>query len=222
VTQVLRGRNPLSESFLQLDFEHASFARWLTFTFEDCVSESDRFGTLPEPTTLVAAQVVLNYCTQLFRDPTILRERYFQEVLGKVFWAMPGIDGYLTCLNEKDLDWSLRAGCVDSMYDLFDGLFRHFPQGPVSDSAFMWWEYLGGALSAVKPLERPTLRLLKRLLAFEEPHVQMSALHGLNEFHREWNADHVAEIIDRYLERNQALDPKLEAYARVCREGGAQ
>ena len=212
----------MSESLPQLDLEHASFDRWLTFTFEDCVRGSDRFITLPEPTSLAAAEVVLRHCTRLFHDPRILLGRYPEEVLGKVFWAMPGIDGYLQFLDEIELDGSLRAGCVESMYDLFDRLFRHFPKGPVKDSAFMWWECLGGMLAGVKPLERPTLRLLERLLAFEEPHVQKSALHGLNEFHREWNADRVAEIIDRYLKRNETIDPELSAYARICREGDAQ
>jgi hypothetical protein len=210
-------------------FEQVSFDDWLKLTFDDPMLATVRFASLFVPDTPAGAARVIEHCTRLFHDPAFLLDQYELGILEKVFWAMPGIDGYLSCLCCNRVTLSIRIACIHSMFDLFDKLFRLPRAGQLHGPCFMWWENLlsaewkkGPHINQIGPLVAETLALLERLLHVESEQVQQSALHGLSEFHAEHLKLRIALIVDEYLARNRGIGSELREYALLCRAGQAQ
>lgn len=218
----MRSELSVSNHRQQFDYEHASFDEWLKYIFEDCVDEEHRCAWIPEPPTSAGNANVLRHCIRLFREPKVVLDRYSEQTIAKVLWAIPGIDAFGPCFGDQRVEFTLRAEAVDTIYELFDQVFRRFSDGPIRSSGFMWWEHFWVYCRDEQRLADRVLGLLDRLLRMPEDHVQESALHGLNEFWSERSASRIATIIDKYLRQHRSLDRKLHEYALLCREGHAQ
>jgi len=207
----------------EVDITGYSFDQFVAFLFATEASaptSGDKFD--PRywhiDVTFIPEQICAYY-TRLFRHPEILVNLFSKEQLEEGFWAIqvPNLDcSVYRVLENADISLPLRAGCIRSMFELFERLFA---TEPLDSSAFMWWDSLcfdwhcgvrkrerGGDDSELQDLFFETLAKILRL---DSAACQAAALHGLGHLH---HLD-TGNLIDRYIVEHPSLTDEQRAYA---------
>ena len=212
------------------DLRTASFEEFVEFLFAREVIPSPRYGSDdPEPWYYGAGALteplrLLLFYTRLFAEPAFLRDRFSDPQIEQGFsvilsplcpvWSVRDI------LEDTDLPFRLRTNCVRAMVSLFEKLFGTLPSG---FAVYMWWDILaypwfadtrsrlaGGEDESMQDVMFETLG---RILDLPQAQSQDSALHGLGHLcHPGTEA-----LIDRYLEANPGIDPRLREFAERAR-----
>ncbi len=182
---------------------------------------------------------VTAYMTQLFERPSVLLERYSQEIINKGLWSICGIEtAYWHEVRSPDVPVAAQQRCVRAVLDLYRDLFArvctvhygHLDWGPESPSpvnavCYMLWDmdelqYVHRHLEG-EHLVDPVFEVLSGILELDSIACRESALHGLA--HQVW--DHrarVQTIIDNFLRTHLELPEPLVFYALKAREGRVQ
>ena len=94
--------------------------------------------------------------------------------------------------------------------------------GSLNSVCYMWWDAFPCLALPGDPnlprMQEAALRTMTRILGFQSPACQESALHGLGHWQR-GHARRVCAIIDGFLAANPQLDPRLISYAKSARCG---
>ena len=126
-----------------------------------------------------------------------------------------------------------RVRCVEAVASLFAQLFEprctphlsHLSEtdaGSLNSVCYMWWDAFPClALPAdpnLRTVQGAALRTMARILSFQSPACQESALHGLGHWQRHHDRE-VRATIDGFLAANPDIDPRLIGYANAARRG---
>ena len=213
-----------------------TYEDWLEHTFGHEVRiqqaawffDQDRDWWDPEPA------VALAYLTQLFEDPEPSLRWYSDSQIAQgltylVNTSASGDNGWF-CSTAVPIE--ARVRCVEAVASLFAQLFvprctlqAHLSEtdaGSLNGVCYMWWDGLPCLALPGDPnlrtMQETTLRTMARILGFQSPACQESALHGLGHWHRNHDRQ-VCTIIDGVLAANPDIDPRLISYAKAARCG---
>lgn len=212
----------------QFDIRGFTFLEFVDFLFDhEIPPEFGWSGKRPEK-WYYSADVeydpidLVHWYTELFSEPAFLLERFSKEQLEQGFWAITG--GPLDC-SVNEVIWEgmtvfeQRAGCVRSMFHLYEKLFAI---DPLETSSHMWWDSLtydwhcgnrnrknGGEDLFMQDVMFETL---EKILALPVIHCQIAALHGLG--HLQY--PNTGELVSDYLERTPHKDLELREYAKAA------
>ena len=208
--------------------EHA-FGHEVRFQQAAWFFDHDRDRWDPEPA------VALTYLTRLFEDPEPLIFEYSDSQIAQgltylVNTSASGDNGwfYATAAPIED-----RVRCVEAVASLYAQLFeprctphlshlRETDAGSLNSVCYMWWDAFPClALPAdpnLRTVQEAALRTMARILGFQAPACQESALHGLGHWQR-GHARQVCAIIDGFLAANPEINPRLISFAKAARCG---
>jgi hypothetical protein len=207
--------------------EHA-FGHEVRFHASPWYFDPDCDGWAPEPATALA------YLTRLFEDPEPAL-RWFadsQIAQGLTYLLCTSASGDNGWFYATEVPLAQRLRCVDAIGTFFARLFAprctphlsHLSEtnaGPLNGVCYMWWDEFPCLALPDDPhhdtLHATALRTMDHILALPSQACQESALHGLGHWQRRHSA--VTGIIDRFIDNNPALDPRLTSYARSARCG---
>ena len=149
------------------------------------------------------AEWLVTYPTRLFEEPEFLIDRYSDEQLRKGFWNLPNSWELRDSIWGKELPWTLRKSCIQSMVPLFE---KFFSRNPLGDTCYMWWDalrYFGD--DGEERVVDEIFLALKKTLFLDSLDCQGAALHGLG------HLDHSEKrsVINKYLKEHPDLDPTL-------------
>jgi hypothetical protein len=205
----------------QFDVSEYSFDQFVSFIFAhepsaDVRKQEPWYFSLE---VMYEPQKVCAYDAQLFRQPSLLLERFSKAQLEEGFWAIHG--GALDCAVSRaicntDVPFAAREECVRSIIDLF-GLF--FATEPLESSSNMWWDSLcydwncgirdrerGGEDLRMQNVMFETLAVILRLDS--EP-CQIAALNGLGHLHH----PATAALVHTFIAEHPALTAETKEYA---------
>ena len=183
----------------------------------------------PEPA------VALAYLTRLFEDPEPSFRWYSDSQIaqGLTYLVNTSASGDNGWFSSTDVPIESRVRCVEAIALFFAQLFlprcsphlSHLSEadaGPLNGVCYMWWDDFPCLALAGDPnrpmMQEAALCTMARILVFQSPACQESALHGLGH----WQRDHdrqVCAIIDGFLAANPDIDPRLIGYANAARHG---
>lgn len=166
-----------------------------------------------------------------FEHPDRYLARFSDQQVETALWFIL-TQGYMTDALAGSVPLDARIRLVRSTTELFRNLFSIRCHGvdfggkmPVYRICYMFWEMMPLASKAQETdearLAEEKMTVLERILEFDEPMCQYSALHGLGHA-QSYQPERVAATIDRYLERHPAPDFELRKYALAARKGGVQ
>jgi hypothetical protein len=115
-----------------MDIRGYSFDQFVDFIFDHEASENSTNGTRRKDPWYYNAEVqcstetVIDFYMRLFEEPEFLFERFSREQLEQGFWVIPGQS--LECslgevIWDESVEFEKRAGCVHSMFDLYEKFF---------------------------------------------------------------------------------------------------
>lgn len=214
--------------------DQEKFEKWVRFAFDRKVhprhrakysdqSESgrgkdwyfqDKWNRQYDPKVLVRNVI------RLFTDPNSL-DRYSDDQINQGLYYLAFGADLPDVLIDKSVPLSLRVRCIESMGELYSGVFE---KRKIEDSAFMWWDWFEGVprdwvkkslTVSGNVLLKATLDTLEKILKLKNYYCLHGALHGLG--HQKTARSR--GIIQRFLRRNRTIDPRLKEYARKCLTG---
>jgi hypothetical protein len=208
----------------KVDITQYSFEEFVDFLFLREITNPDLDPDKPEPwywhTEVTFDPIkVSKFYVQLFREPIFLIERFSHVQLDSAFWSIQVAN--LDCSAHRiifniELPWETRCLCIDSMFDLFQKLFK---DESLDTAVFMWWDSLcydwhcgnrdrdrGGDDLRLQDVFFATL---SRILFIDSETCQGSALHGLGHLHH----PDTSLLVDRFLQEKPGLNEDLRTYA---------
>ncbi len=217
-----------------------SFAEWVTYVFDHYVGDaairnwyneidSDWWDPSRKPGVTVA------YLTKVFENATSVLTPFSAAQIKEGFWFLvsPACSDHMFALLNKDVPWSERKRCINSIFTLFEQFLAlqcsphlsHLDEpgaNPLNAVCYMWWDILPICGEPEKPdraeLDVACLDVMRRILDLSSDACRESALHGLGHWHLEY-PEQVEAIINSFLDRNPALRSELKEYARAARAG---
>jgi hypothetical protein len=183
----------------------------------------------PEPAAALA------YLTRLFEDPEPSLRWYSDSQIAQgltylVNTSASGDNGWFSSTAVPIED---RVRCVEAVASLSAQLFEprctphllHLSEadaGSLNDVCYMWWDAFPCLALPGDPnlprMQEAALRTMARILGFQSPACQESALHGLGHWHQNHDRQ-VCAIIDAFLAANPEIDPRLISYAKAAHCG---
>jgi hypothetical protein len=201
---------------MSINLNNYSFDEWVKFVFDHPVFEpawywDDAWDWEGDP------NVVLKNASRLFSSPEFLLQEFRPEQIEQGFWFLLGSAGKLDrWVWAKEIDWTIRKDCINSMVNVFEQLFV---KNPLGETCYMWWDLLGEFRDEGDPAVRgEMLESLSRVLKIESYDCQISALHGLGHLTHGGKK----KIIEEFLNVRSTLDEKTKEYARAAMEGKVQ
>jgi len=208
--------------------EHA-FGHEVRFQQAAWFFDHDRDWWDPEPA------VALAYLTRLFEspEPFIFEYSDSQIAQGLTYLVNTSASGDHRWFSSTEVPIESRVHCLEAITSSFAQLFvprctphlSHLSEtdaGPLNGVCYMWWDEFPCLALAGDPnrpmMQEAALCTMARILVFQSPACQESALHGLGH----WQRDHdrqVCAIIDGFLAANPDIDPRLIGYANAARHG---
>jgi hypothetical protein len=177
------------------------------------------------------------YMSRLFLAPDEL-ERYSVEQVAQGIWFLigessPGESAYALLNSEVPL--TQRIDCVRAITNFFRMFVAPRALGKaneqkddVQQACYMWWDIFptyGGPIHGENTGGEPELHVaclntMAEILSIPSELCQLSALHGLNHWHRHYG-EMIEDIIDRFLQKTPGLTNRIIEYASKARGGGA-
>jgi hypothetical protein len=108
------------------DISEISFEEWVRFIFDHPAQERPWHWN-DANYDISDEEKILSYLIQLFKNPTILLEKFSEKQINQGFWFMLGPEGFMGVLWNPNTQFSKRKQCIDSMYDLYQLLFWDHP-----------------------------------------------------------------------------------------------
>jgi hypothetical protein len=182
-----------------------------------------------------APDVLCEYLTTFFRDPSGIADRYSRDQIAWATWFIFGIgSAWMWVRLDRSVPEAARVALVGSIYDAYERLYAPLCAGlegvdakedPLAIACFMIWDMDclwppdEQGFAAIKDAQ---YRVLERSLEIPSNVVRKSALHGLGDTHYLTDPGRVAAIIDRFLVANPVLPGSLFDYAIDARAGNVQ
>jgi hypothetical protein len=220
----------------------ATFDQWLNATFDHPVrkrewywdEDFENYWDRLELTDVITVE----YITLLFLAPDHLT-RYSREQVAQGIWFLigessPGKSAYALLNSEVPL--VRRIECVRAIASFFRMFVAPLAPGGASErtddfqkACYMWWDIFptyGGPTYGPDTGGEPELHLtclntMAEVLSIRSELCQLSALHGLNHWHRH-HARKVEQIVDDFLRKESSLTTRIVEYAGKARVGGNQ
>jgi hypothetical protein len=218
----------------------ATFDQWLHAAFDHPVRKrewywDEDFDTYWDRLEISGA-VTVEYMTRLFLAPDQLK-RYSLEQVAQGIWFLigessPGESAYALLSSEVPLN--PRVDCVRAMPNFFRMFVAPVAPGKANEQkddfqgvCYMWWDIFpthGGPIYGNETGGEPELHLaclntMAEILSIPSELCQLSALHGLNHWHRQYG-EKVEEIVDSFLQKTPGLTTRIIEYAGKARVGG--
>jgi hypothetical protein len=177
----------------------------------------------------------VDYLTRLFENsgPALRHFSDAQIAQGLTYLVSTSASGDNGWLYSTDVPIAMRLRCIEAVATLFSDLFAprctphlsHLSEkeaGPLNGVCYMWWDEFPCIALPGDPhfglLHESALSAMEGIVCLASVACQESALHGLGHWqHR--HKDRVSQIIDRFLQTNPGLDPRLVTYAHSARCG---
>lgn len=217
----------------------ATFEEWIEAVFDHPVGEpewywNEDFDSQWESLGMSDALTV-SYLTRVFQGSALLK-KYSLEQVAQAIWfligdASPAGSSYT--LVKADVPLEARSACVQAMSDFFAEFVVPAAPGPADTKAdpfhvacYMWWDifplcptYAGGGPEAGEPdMHKACLKVMAEMLDLPSELCRLSALHGLNHWHRHYPMD-AEQIIDTFLRKAGEVTPRIREYALEARQG---
>ena len=211
------------------DFVEHAFGHEVRFHGNPWFFDLDHDSWDPTPGEAVA------HATRLFEDPAAALEWFSdaQIAQGLTYLFSTSASGDNGWFSSTEVPLPDRVRLIESIGELFEKLFLprcqphlgHRSEGEarsLNGVCYMWWDEFPSIALPKDPnraaLHAAALCTMERTLQIDSIACQESALHGLGHWATA-NAAEVARIIDRYVEDERRLDPRLAVYARSARGG---
>jgi hypothetical protein len=207
------------ERYLQYDLRGASFEEFVDFLFDHAVAPKTWYAKVEVEYDPYRA---LSSYTRLFSAPRFLLSRFSKDQLEQGFWAVHGPALECSASNviwEQEVPFDIRERCVRAMFHLFADLFA---EEPFTRAANMWWDSLAYAWHCGnrkrekggedRLMQDVMFETLAKILEIPSEPCQVAALHGLGHLHH----PDTSGLIQGFLGRNGALDPKVREYAKAA------
>jgi hypothetical protein len=179
--------------------------------------------------------VTVDYMTRLFSAPDELK-RYSLEQIAQGIWFLmgessPGESAY--ALLDSDVPLSRRIECVRAMANFFRMFVGPAAPGGANEqedafqgACYMWWDIFptyGGPTYGPNTGGEPELHVaclntMAEILSMPSEVCQLSSLHGLGHWQRNYNQK-VEAIIDTFLQKTPNLTNRIIDYARKAQIG---
>lgn len=215
----------------------AAFDDWVKAVFDHSPRErewywDDQFEIFWNSLGLTDALAV-EYMKRVFSEPHHL-QRYSLAQVAQGIWFLigessPGKTAY-TLIN-RDVALQERIVCIHSMINFFRLFVCPATQGvadtksdPFHIACYMWWDIFptyGNQGVAEPEVLVACLDAMAEILILSSEVCRLSALHGLNHWHR-YHAEQVEEVVDTFLRDTADLTPRIREYAAIARAGEAQ
>lgn len=214
----------------------ATIEGWVAAVFNHPVSEpewywesgfDERWAALG-----LSDSVTVEYMTRLFLRPDCLKT-YSLEQVSQGIWFLIGESSPAQSahvLLKPDTPLKKRTECVDTMTNFFRAFVAPVAHGaaderknPFHIACYMWWDIFptyGGPNAGEPALHGACLDAMMAILTIPSELCQLSALHGLNHWHRH-HAEKVEAIVDTFLRKESAATRRIVEYARMARSGCA-
>jgi hypothetical protein len=215
----------------------APFERWLAAAFDHVVGKpewywDEDFAAHWESLGLTD-QTTVTYLTTLFRNPGVLSPYLLEQVAQGIWFlvgdASPAQATY--ALLRLEVPLMERIACVRSIPDFFRSFVGpaapnaiDAERDPFHAACYMWWDIFpirGGPRGPESELQQACLQAMEECLALPSGLCQLSALHGLNHWQRQYPGQ-VEEVIDTFLAREGEVSATIRSYALGAREGCLQ
>jgi hypothetical protein len=219
----------------------ATFDQWLDAAFDHPVRKrewywNEHFDTYWDSLGLSDA-VTVEYMTRLFMAPEQLK-RYSLEQVAQGIWFLigessPGKSAYALLSSEVPLN--PRIDCVRAIANFFRMFVAPVAPGKANDrkdefqgACYMWWDIFpthggptyGPNTGGEPELHAVCLDVMNEILSIPSELCQLSALHGLNHWHKNYS-EKVENIVDSFLQKTPNLTNRVIEYAGKARVGGA-
>jgi hypothetical protein len=198
------------------------FERWLKMVFRPDDTRRELYPWI-EPGT---PQELVACCLHLFADPWRHLKAFDRSAIHDGLNFIVGIDGgYLALSVHAVVPKEARKELIGSQFSLFT---KFFAFDPFDDVAFMWWERLIGAEWHGPPSIQDDpevcdwiLDVILDLLEVPVEHIQVSALHGVNEFGANRSLSFCTRLAEEFLQSGKAVSQKVVDYALAVARGEA-
>ena len=219
----------------------ATFDQWLNAVFDHPVRKrewywDEDFEAYWDRLELSDA-VSVEYMTSLFLASDHLM-RYSLEQVAQGIWFLigessPGKSAYALLNSEVPLN--RRIDCVRAMANFFRAFVAPLAPARANEQkddfqgvCYMWWDILptyggptyGPDTGGEPELHVACLNTMAEILSIGSELCQLSALHGLNHWHRNHDKK-VEQIVDDFLHKTPGLTTRIIEYAGKARAGGA-
>jgi len=213
-----------------------SFEEWLPAVVDHPVADpewywQDGFDEQWEALAVTPAASV-SHLTRLLRDPGVLAP-YSLDQVAQAIWFLIGDASPAEVSNaffHPDVSAEARRDCILAMGHFFSNFVAVVAPGPADTSGegafysacFMWWDIspVWRDDRAEPSVTRACLDVMRASLRLPSDLCQLSALHGLNHWHRHYKRE-ADSIVDDFLRRSN-LSPQVRQYAAIARVGGSQ
>lgn len=197
---------------MAFDLTNSTYEEWIDFVFDHPVNEfASAWYQGREWEYSCSADVVVQYLTRLFKNPNQLVHKFSMEQIEQGFWFIPSMQGFLRYILSKDVSFSQRKECIESIELLFKELFCTHKQ--LKLSCYMWWDSvfsycaldtknLSNEMNALDQVSQTISNILK----FECLSAKESALHGVEHLVEMYNtvrSHEIKRIITKYFDLEQ-------------------
>ena len=215
----------------------AGFEKWVEAVFDHPVTKQEWYWA-PEfeaqwASLELSNAVTVTYLTRLYSDASIL-SRFSLEQVAQGIWFLVGESSPAKpsyCLLRSLIPLRTRVACVSAMANFFAQFVAVKAPGPADTTdrnpfhvaCHMWWDILpvrGGTRVHEPELDQACLAAMAKILNLPSELCQLSALHGLNHWHRAYGA-HVEQTVDAFLSESHDLSVRVREYAARARCGKA-
>ena len=214
-----------------------SFEEWVVFVFDHPVEDQKLawHWDLDADWWAAPAAVTVQYLTQAFENATQVFQPFSDAQLNQGLWYIVdnACSDHMFALMDLSVPWQARRRCIHSIHQLYEQTFArrctphlsHIDEpgaGPLNLVCYMWWDliplYGDPNDPAHKDIDQAILEVMDSTLQLDSIACQESALHGLGHWQRQY-PQQVTEIIDRFLNRHNALPGALRSYAMNAYRG---
>jgi hypothetical protein len=214
----------------------ASFDEWLRAVFDHPVEDPEWYWQ-PEfddqwEALGLTPDLSVAHLTRLYRGASVL-EAYSLDQVAQGIWFLVGESSPAQpshALLDPEIALAVRVDCVRAIEDFFRDFVAQKAPGSADRVAeafqtacFMWWDIFpmwGDSSEGEPELKLACLEVMRATLRLPSDVCQLSALHGLNHWHRRYGQQ-ATGIIDEFLATYQPSS-KVREYASVARLGGSQ
>lgn len=194
------------DDWLKFVFDHPVHDKWLSSGVNRPVGEPPWYFLDEWQYDVSDPSLILSYLTRLFRNPTVLLDRFSLPQIDQGFWFIPESEGLMWTILLPNVAWDIRRSAIRSIEDLFELLFAKVK---VETATYMWGDSLISSCGVGKIdviSDRAVLReivdVIAKLNSSSSSEVRHSAQHGI---------EHLAAIAEK--ENDLELNGLLKARA---------
>lgn len=214
-----------------------AFEEWVQTCFDHPFTEpewfwGDGFDSLWESLGL-SELVAVNYLTRLFLEPQHLKPYSLKQVAQGIWFLVaetsPSQSSY--ALLRPYIALRERLACIQSMTEFFRNFVAPAAPGPADTESdefhgvcYMWWDLLWHTFASADgregepELHQTCMEVMSAVLELPSELCRLSALHGLNHWHRDFREE-VEQVIDAFLANASDITPGISEYASKARTG---